>query len=347
MKKVLMFIATCIIRLFLILFVIITIYILRDISISKHEIKKTKMLTDGRIIYTDVVNLALTVYSLDIKAREIKKIYVSQKEDSNAEYFDKLKKENDEKKSLGIYNFVNVNKGKGLIEYAYISKMNSDWVLLGINNYSEDLIYKLNIKTGEMVYLRKGSLPTYMPRYNKMFFFLSGKHICGESTKGELYMVDMGDLNKPKFIAKVITERGENVIIPISYSEIMFWSYEEDSSLIYNIETDRLKKWTVEGYSPWKWRDKTKQLICNAHGEKFLVSLDGKRIEKIPSPKFVRMYISEKDIFVNSHGVARFYWQDGLNFNEVSELSISDLKTGKKELLGRDTSLNYGIYLPE
>jgi len=232
--------------------------------------------------------------------------------------------------------------------------IDGDWVLFGMDYYNGGYkIYKFNIKTKELIFLRDGFLPTYLPKYNKLVFFMSKKQDKEFSEDG-LCVVDMDSLNKPKFISAAPIRYSR--IVPVSDSEVVFRSNINYETLIYNVETDEVKVLPFSNcYAPIAWRDKSKQLLCTGEDDYFFTGLDGKNVENISKKigdnihKHIDMYIPEKDVFIIFNEETRFYWKKGLGIDFWWDMWVYDVVSGKKEVLTRGISwpIKSAIYLPD
>lgn len=275
--------------------------------------KKNSLPLGGHIVYIDTSNAIVTLYSMDLRSKKIKKLYVNKNLSSSA---------------------------------GSVSRINSDWLLFGMNTAVNNLvmkrlIVKFNMKTGETVFLRGGSTPLYMPSYNKILFLLSSGE---EFPYGGLCEVDINKINKTKFIAKSPTEN--NQIIPVSGSEVVFRSKKENEILLYNVKNNKTKLLPIKNCTyPLVWRDKTKQLICfnQEKIEYFMTSLDGKFVDKFPLKKAMPViYIPNKDMVIMMVESVR-------DFSPVFDLWAYDFATDKKELLSKDNGFRAGdgIYSTE
>lgn len=271
--------------------------------------KKNNLLSGGHIIYAYDVNGVITFYSMDLSSKKIKKLYGKQ--------------------------------GSG----GAVSKIDSNWLLFGIDDSNnKDIIIKFNIKTGEAIYLRRGSTPIYIPSQNKILFLLFGGGDLYGLDSG-LYVANMSEANKFKLITECPTQH--NKPVQISYNEVVFRSGEEkDEVSLYNVKTNKTKLLPIKDCTyPLVWREKTKQLIYfdSEKNEYLLNSLDGKHIEKLPFKEGVPLiYVPDKDVLIVSV-------EDTRDFSPVWDLWAYDFATGKKELLSRSNGFHVGggIYLPE
>ena len=307
---------------------------------EKFLVRRSNLLSSGHIVYSGYAKKAAAILSMDINAKKIKTLY----------------------ENTGL-----------LPEMSSISKIDDDWILFGMRTFGKDFegseglikdatqgkrlktflkhfgdakntIIKLNIKTGEVVSLRSGSAPLYMPAYKKVLFLLSSGE---EFYNGGLCVANINEINKTKFITKSPTQY--NHLIQVSDSEVVFLSHDEDELSIYNVENNETKVLPIKNCPcPKVWRDKTKQLVCFDREKKeyFLASLDGKRVDKLSFkrgtpvlyiPKEDRMIMTVGSIYAGIHGIG-----------EVHNLWVYDFVTGKKDLLSKYNgfSAGNGIYLP-
>jgi hypothetical protein len=325
---------------FLILGIAVLYFLLMN---EKFLVRRSNLLPNGHIVYAGYTKKAAAILSMDLKAKKIKTLH----------------------ENTGL-----------LSTTSSVSKIDDDWILFGMESFGKDFkdaknlikdategkrleaffekfvnakntIVKLNIKTGEVVSLRRGSSPLYMSAHNKILFLLFGGGDLYGLDSG-LYIADANDASKAKFITECPTDY--NHLIKVSDSEVVFLSHAEDELSLYDIKTDKTTVLPIKNCPcPDVWRDKTKQLICydREKNEYFLTSLDNKRVEKLPFEYDTPvLYIPEKDklimmvgsIYVGIHGAG-----------EVHNLWVYDFATGKKELLSKYNGFRAGngIYLPE
>lgn len=289
-------------------------------SLVKEKVMPKKhILTSGNIIYVGNRYYDFTLYNLDLAS-------------------------NKGKGPKGREEFY-VIKGGGSGSPETISKMDSENLLLDVYNNANHKIYRFNIKTKKMTYLREGSHPVYMPAHKKLLFLLNqGWNYNGERARG-LFVADMDDLTKTKFIME--TETQFNLIIPISDSEVIFQGERGYDWFIYDVKANKVKPLPIKDFYPHLWRDKTKQLLGRSKGRKkiYLISLDGKRVEKTSLLDYPIIYIPEKDavIFIKR---SRHL---GIRAMICYDLYVYDFTTGKSELLnnGRENGfdLEKGVFV--
>ncbi len=224
----------------------------------------------------------------------------------------------------------------------HIAKLDDRYLLLG-EECGRGRILKLDLNDGTASFVTNGYEPTYLSTAKKLFYFR-----LSQDTGGLPLFVS--DLDKVSATEKVVNKEsfsGGVHIIPISASEILFFSRISRGRVWrYDVTTMDLNEVRL-GCTPAAWRSATKQLLCFDAGRKRFILTDLRREHAEVVSDLDRanplLYIDQLDALVFDTSEYNFFPP------ERRDLVIYDFKTHKLEVLLKGVGLNWGavVYLEQ
>lgn len=306
--------------------------------VNNYVNKKNSFISSGKIVYVYTADGVLKMYSLDLTSKKVTQLY-----EINGCYSGSISKIDSEWIVLGIEAFGSPQVATEIVKTVHDSAHNKP-VNLGVFSGAgiEEYLYKFNIKTKELISLGYGYCPIYIPAYKKILF-LSSSRGKPYFTHG-MYIMDT-DGGNLQFITKCPAQY--NNIVAVSDKEVVFLS-ETEERLLYNLETKRLSILLSEDHYMFEfWRSKTNQLVYRLDNadKYFFTNLDSSNIIKAPKntensqlSKTV-LYILEKDIAILS--VEKMWWYY-IGYHIEDQLWAYDFATGEKKLITSHCSFREG-----
>ncbi len=233
---------------------------------------------------------------------------------------------------------------------SHLTKM-SDSVLYfdKCSGKSHCIIFQLNLSNNEVLPLRTGFFPEYVPGHEQLFFY--DKAADGTNW---LFVASLNNLNMVSRVAKAATtvtlpngiqQIGIRPVVQISKFEVLYLN-EEGELAIYNITNANSSSLGIVGCRPIFWRAFTKQLFCTnlQAGEPFLLDLQSKKREKIYELNGAHgfLYIEKLDSVVYSKTRALFPF---FPLGEANDIFHYSLRNKGESRIKKNSSIAAGVWI--